>query len=170
MKQDWDKAIEFVFQFEGGYVFDPNDPGGETKYGISHKSYPKLDIKNLTIEHAQEIYRRDYWQSCKCDELSSPMSIVVFDTAVNQGVHLAKRLLQISLGVAVDGVIGDKTIAASHKSGREQIKLFLSERLAAYARLMASNTVLLNYARGWSHRVISLAELVFENEGERPIT
>lgn len=166
MNDDWDKAIDFVLRMEGGSEAenDPNDPGGLTKFGISKKAYPGEDIAALTLERARELYRRDYWQACRCDELPSPFAVAVFDTAVNQGVGRAKRLLQIALGVTVDGVIGDKTLAAAHKAGRRQVKKFLAERLASYARLMAEHQNLLVFAVNWNFRVISLAELLFDKE------
>lgn len=166
MYDDWNQAIDFVLKMEGGSEAenDPNDPGGSTKFGISKKAYPGEDIAALTLERAKELYRLDYWQACRCDELPSDFAIAVFDTAVNQGVGKAKRLLQIALGVTVDGVIGDKTLAAAHKAGPRQVKKFLAERLAAYARLMAEHQNLLVFAVNWSFRVISLAELLFDKE------
>lgn len=159
MNSDWEKAIAFVLKMEGDYTLDPNDPGGETKYGISHKAYPSLDIKNLTIEQAKEIYQRDYWQACRCDELPSGFALCVFDTAVNQGVGKAKRILQMALEVDVDGIIGDKTISAAFKAKPSRVKKYLAIRLAEYARLMAHNNDLLVFAINWSYRVLSLAQL-----------
>lgn len=147
---------------EGGETaeLDPNDPGGLTKFGISQKAYPSLDIAHLTRDQAKEIYRRDYWLACKCDDLPRALAISVFDTAVNQGTTKAKRLLQMALATTIDGVIGPKTIEAAAKSNSHHVKLYLAERLAEYARLMAKNQNLLTWAVNWSHRVISLAELV----------
>ena len=163
MTSDWEKAIAFVLAMEGGYTLDPNDPGGETNFGISKKAYPSLDIKNLTVDMARVIYERDYWIPCSCDDLPTPFAIAVFDTAVNQGVTAAKRILQLALGVNVDGTIGQKTIEAAVRAGERQVKLFLAERLAHYARLMADNPKLLVFATNWSFRVVSLAELVFRS-------
>lgn len=162
MNADWEKAIIFVLKMEGGTTAenDPNDPGGLTKFGISKKAYPNLDIASLTLEQAKEIYRKDYWEACRCDELPTGFAISVFDTAVNQGVGKARRLLQIALEVEVDGILGEKTIQAAFKAEPYRVKKFLAERLAAYARLMAENKGLLVYAVNWSYRVVSLAELV----------
>lgn len=79
------KAIEFVLNHEGGYSNDLADPGGETNFGITKKSYPDLDIKNLTKEEAIKIYRQDYWDASGCDVLPWPMDMIIFDTAVNCG-------------------------------------------------------------------------------------
>lgn len=89
----FDRALAFVLAREGGYVNDPRDPGGETKYGISRRAYPQLDIKGLTHADAGAIYARDYWTPAGCDQLPAALAIAVFDTAVNSGVRYAKGLL-----------------------------------------------------------------------------
>lgn len=166
MKEDWESIIAFVLKMEGGAdgENDPSDPGGYTKFGISSKAYPSLDIKNLTLSEAKEIYHKDYWLACSCDDLPSALSMCVMDTAVNQGTTKAKRILQIALGMdLVDGIIGPKTIAAAAKSGRGQVKKYLAERLTAYARLMAENQNLLKFSLNWNYRVLSLAEIVLKS-------
>jgi lysozyme family protein len=90
----FEKAIEFTLKWEGTYSNDPNDPGGETKYGISKRAYPYLDIKNLTLDEAQEIYRTEYWEEAVCNMFPEPFDMVLFDTAVNMGSGRAKTLLQ----------------------------------------------------------------------------
>ena len=85
----FDRAIKFVLKWEGGYSNNPADPGGETKFGISKKAYPAVDIKELTEEQARAIYRRDYWDKAGCELLDWPMCLVVFDCAVNLGVKRA---------------------------------------------------------------------------------
>jgi lysozyme family protein len=157
----WDASIAFVLDMEGGYTLDPNDPGGETNYGISKKAYPNLDIKNLTIDQAKEIYHRDYWDACRCEHLPFPFAVAVFDMAVNQGTGKAVKTLQKTLGLTVDGIIGSVTLDAAKNADARKLKLFLANRLAAYAHLMASNQNLLVFAVNWSFRVISLGELIF---------
>lgn len=100
---------------EGGYVNNPRDPGGETKYGISKRSYPNLDIKNLTLDQASAIYRSDFWDVCCCDDLPAPIAGFVFDASVVQGQGWAPKMLQAAVGTATDGVIGPKTVAAISK-------------------------------------------------------
>jgi lysozyme family protein len=164
MEKDWGVAIVFVLRMEGGLTEDPSDPGGLTKYGISQKSYPNLDIRNLTEDQARDIYRRDFWNQCRCDELPSALAIGLFDAAVNMGINKAKRILQISLDIPADGIIGDKTIAAAFKATSHNVKMFLAERLAEYTRIILHNPNLLVFAVNWSHRVISLAEIVLGPE------
>ena len=160
METDWDEAINFVLEMEGGYTLDPNDPGGETKYGISKKSYPTLDIKNLSRQDAVEIYRKDFWNPCRCPDLPRPFALAVFDSAVNQGTRVAIRLMQIALGVTVDGIIGPKTLSAAHSAQPKAIRLALAERLAAYTRLIVAKPNLVVFAMNWSYRVLSLARRI----------
>lgn len=93
---DFERAVFFVLQQEGGYVNDPNDPGGETNYGISKRSYPKLNIAKLTREKAKRIYQIDYWEKSGASQLSWPLSLTHFDFAVNAGVGQALQTLSKS--------------------------------------------------------------------------
>lgn len=162
MNTSWGTGIEFVLRMEGGLTDDPNDPGGLTNFGISQKAYPQIDIEKLTVDQAKDIYKKDYWEACKCDELPFPFDIAVFDCAVNQGVGKARRLLQIALNVQVDGIIGDSTIAAAFKATPGIFKKMLAERISEYLRLMIKNNSLLIFAKNWIYRVLSLQELILK--------
>lgn len=113
---NYDDAFEKVIGHEKGYVNNPQDPGGETKYGISKRAYPNENIKDLTLNRAKEIYRQDYWNRCDCDQLPLWIRFHVFDAAVNSGVKRASKWLQISVGASVDGDIGAQTIALARAS------------------------------------------------------
>lgn len=148
------QALEIVLAFEGAMSNDPNDPGGLTKYGISQKAYPDLDIAGLTREQAGLIYLRDYWNACRCDELPWPLRLPVFDAAVNQGQGTAAKILQGLVGVAKDGVIGAKTIAAARQFDSVQLaENYLAERLLVYTHAQGFE----RFGRGWFRRVIQLA-------------
>jgi len=98
MNNEFERAIKFVLKWEGELIEDKNDPGGITKYGISQKAYPYLDIRNLTLEKAKQIYYDNYWLKADCDKMSFPFDMIVFDTAVNCGVRRAKKFMTNSLG------------------------------------------------------------------------
>jgi lysozyme family protein len=142
VKKNFIPALAFVFRWEGGYVDDPRDPGGETKYGISKRSYPDVDIKNLTREKAAEIYKRDYWAKVGGDSLPFPFDVLAFDSAVNCGPGRALKWL------------------GEAKTGHHY--LFL--RLKHYVRQNAPV-----YMRGWTNRVIALYEFIegLKSEGVR---
>ena len=145
-----DTAVDITLGFEGGYVNDPNDAGGETKYGISKKAYPDVDIKNLTIEQAREIYKRDYWDRCKCAFMPDALSIALFDFAVNSGTKRAVMYLQRALNVTVDGIIGNQTIGACNRLPTKDV----FEKFIRYRKeyLMGLRTWKY-FGNGWGRRV-----------------
>ena len=157
----FEKAVRFTLSWEGGYVFDPNDPGGETKYGISKRAYPELDIKNLTEEEAKSIYKKDYWDKLRCDELPENVAIALFDFAVNVGVARAVRYLQraankLRSNLVVDGIIGSKTIAAVKSLPEDSLIVeYTTYRVYYYTRLAARGN-LARFLRGWLRRTVSL--------------
>lgn len=158
MPDTFANALDFVLAYEGGYVNDPADPGGETNFGISRRAYPQEDIRGMTRERAAEIYRRDYWDACRCDELPPLMAVAVFDCAVNQGVRRAVRLYQAVLRVQPDGVMGPQTIAQARAAGDRPLGLFLAERATAYATLVAHRPESMRFCRGWMRRLFALHE------------
>lgn len=81
----FDAAFQIVVGIEAGYVNDPDDPGGETKYGISKRSYPNVDIPQLTLEEAKQIYKRDFWDHINLDSQPWELALIAFDCEVNQG-------------------------------------------------------------------------------------
>lgn len=149
----FDKAFEILIGHEGGYSLDPHDRGGETKYGISKRAYPHIDIANLTLAQAKAIYRNDYWDKAKCSSLPPDLALLVFDAAVNNGVGAAIRWLQRAAGVVADGIIGPQTIAASFSSG--VAARFHAMRVDAMTKMPTWP----NHGRGWAKR---LAALPFE--------
>src|SRR5215467_13679816 len=119
--------IKQTLAFEGGYGNDPDDPGGETNFGISKAAYPDVDIANLTQDDAIEIYKRDYWHKPRIDGLPDSVSGKVFDMGVNMGPHTAIRIWQECLNdmgadptLATDGGIGPATIKASEAADQAQ--------------------------------------------------
>lgn len=148
-------AAAFVLapMIEGGYVNDPRDPGGETNFGISRRAYPDLDIKALTKEEALEIYKRDYWDAVRADDLPPAIALAVFDAAVNQGRSPAIQLLQRAVGTAVDGVLGPITLA--EVQGADQ-HLLLIEYLGWRARRYHGTHHADTYIRGWMNRLFYL--------------
>lgn len=140
----FDRAVAFVLDREGGYVNDPKDRGGETKYGISKRAHPALDIKNLTKDDAIAIYRRDYWDGLKCDDLDSQLAFVVFDTAVNMGKGRALALL----------------------SQTKDWSVYLLYRTQRYLDIVAKNPSQERFKRGWLRRVEDLRTAVKSLEPE----
>jgi lysozyme family protein len=148
----FEQAVALVLKHEGGYSADPRDPGGETRYGISKRAYPDVDILRLTEDEAKAIYRRDYWDKLRPDELPQQLAICVFDCAVNMGRDKAIRLLQRACGVAQDGVMGGNTIAAANRLSDPVVR-FSAERIIAYTGIRGFDT----FGKGWLRRTITTA-------------
>jgi lysozyme family protein len=157
----FDKSIEFVFRWEGGYSNDPADAGGETKYGISKKAYPNLNIANLTEVQAKVIYEKDYWKASYCNLLPYPLSLAVFDYAVNAGPSRAVKALQGAVGASPDGVWGPQTLAkineAVKKVGTKRLAVHLcNERANFYVDLVTKKPSQIKFLKGWMRRVFDL--------------
>lgn len=160
-----ERALVLLFREEGGFTKDPDDPGnwtggskgkGEikgTKYGISAAQYPDLDIENLTLDDAAVIYRRDYWDACKCDQLPWPLSLFVFDSAVNQGTGVAIRMLQKALDLPQDGILGPRTMAAATRARPWHAARFMAFRAMRYQGTRNYD----KYGEGWLTRIFRLA-------------
>ena len=148
----FDEAFERLIGHEGGYVADSRDPGGETKYGISKRSYPGEDIKNLTLGRAKQIYLRDFWGPAGCDTVPAGIRFDLFDMAVNSGVKSAIRTLQYTVGETPDGVLGPRTLQAVQSVDAMRLAVrFNAQRLV----FMASLPTWPAFGRGWANRIAS---------------
>ena len=155
MLETFDDIIEKVLEHEGGYVNDPADTGGETKYGISKKAYPDEDIKELTIERAKELYKRDYWNRFKIDSFPSRIRHIYFDMCVNMGGGRATKILQEACNsknsnkIDVDGGIGKNTIKASANLEDFRLRAY---RVMFYAKLVMKKPEQVRFWVGWFRR------------------
>lgn len=146
----FDSFIDRLLAHEGGYTAGKGDPGGETNWGISKRSYPNVNIRGLTRPQAIAIYRRDFWDRSKADKLAPAVGFQLLDAAVNSGIGQATRWLQKAVGVADDGVIGPITLAAIAKADHNDLVMrFLAERLDFMTRLGGWE----RFGRGWARRI-----------------
>jgi lysozyme family protein len=146
----FEQALNFVLKHEGGYVNHPSDPGGETKYGISKRAYPNVDIANLTMNEAAEIYRRDYWDKLP-NGIPDQLKFMLFDFAINAGINRAIKTLQKAIRVNPDGVWGSGSSAALSKMRvNDVIFNFTLERQMFYAGLSTFQT----FGKGWTKRTL----------------
>lgn len=172
----FDKAFERVIGHEGGFQNDPKDRGNwttgiigqgvnkGTKFGISAMSYPNEDIKNLTVQRAKELYKRDFWDRNNAESFHSSVQYQMFDAAVNHGRGNAARMLQRAVKVADDGAIGNLTLSAYKKMTEDDILLrFLAERLEFMTKISTFGT----YGRGWSMRIAGNLRLAAEDNIDR---
>ncbi|NPV80757.1 MAG: hypothetical protein HPY52_10855 [Firmicutes bacterium] len=162
-RERFNKIVETVLAHEGGYVNDPVDPGKETRYGISKRSYPHLDIQGLTIDQAKDIYYRDWWLRLRLNEIQDDrVAGKVLDTCVNVGARTGIRLLQLALHTAgqrhvvVDGIMGPQTIQAVNQANPELVLGALRcEQANHYRTLIKRNPKLARFERGWMTRAYS---------------
>ena len=150
---DFNLAIPEVLIHEGGYSSGGSDPGGETNFGISKRSYPDVDIKNLTVDQAKEIYRRDFW---KFDGIKDQaVATKIFDSFVNMG-HWAILLSQRAVGLIDDGYYGPRTEAAINSmSSTYFLATYRTELVGYYNNLVQEHPALGKFLNGWLKRANS---------------
>jgi len=171
---DFDKAVAFVLDsecvFQKGhhgnfdFVMSENvkgDRGGLTKFGIDHRSHPDVDIENLTLEQAKEIYRTEYWLKGLCDKMPWPVSFAHFDACVNTGIGQAAKFLQRAIGADADGAIGPKTLKALVLACGTRGPVAIAEEIVSsretfYKKLAADNKEDEKFLDGWLNRVSNL--------------
>ena len=156
--KSFDEIIEIVLEHEGGYVNDPDDPGGETNFGIAKRSHPDVDIKNLTKEGAKEIYKSEYWDKNKVEKLPERLQHIYFDMCVNQGRSRAGRIIQRAANnkghnLLVDGVLGPVTLGKINNVELERVRAF---RIKFYADLITKKPDLAKFYFGWFKRSLEV--------------
>lgn len=153
---NFDLAFNFIIKFEQGYVDNPKDKGGPTKYGISERAYPDEDIRGLTLSRAREIYKRDYWDKLNLDAFPDRIRLALFDSGVNCGVISAIRFLQQALLVGVDGKIGPDTLAALDKAVKIDTNALLADILWWRYRKLAITDSWNTFGNGWTRRMMNV--------------
>ena len=162
----FEDAISIVLLHEGGYVNDPDDPGGETNFGIAKRYHPNVDIKNLTREKAIEIYYNEYWDA-KVESYPLPIQLQMFDMYVNLGATGAIKVLQRTINyvskdankIKVDGVYGNNTrqrLAQCLTDYKSFNCLLMGQRVTTYVDKVKQNPVKLKYLSGWVSRSIDI--------------
>lgn len=155
----FDVAFEKLIGHEGAYSNHPNDPGGETMFGVTvgvaRAAGYTGPMRDLPIAKAKEIYRATYWDTVRADELPPACRYHIFDACVNSGPSQAVKWLQRAVGVTDDGKIGAVTVYAARAAPPDAlIRRMLSQRL----RFMTELKNWHSFSRGWSKRIADLLE------------
>ena len=164
MNGDFERALKFTLQEEGGFVNNPKDPGGATMMGITLDTYRTFkknqyltadELKNIPHTDVDAIYRRMYWDAAKCNDIPQGIDLCVFDTAVNSGPGRATKILQEAIGVTPDGSIGPNTLAAVQAANPvDLVAKYCDTRLKFLRSLPTFST----FGKGWTARVERLAQ------------
>ena len=163
MKHNWEKSLEVILHHEGGYVNHPKDPGGETNMGVTKRVYEDFggtkDMKELTKEDVEPIYKKNYWDRVKGDDLPDGLDLMIFDFAVNAGTGRAAKFIQKLVNTTVDGGIGPNTLG---KIKEYVVTYGIEETITSYA-LMRQNyyeslSTFDTFGRGWTRRVSEVTE------------
>ena len=163
--QNYQACLDMILHHEGGYVNHPKDPGGETNLGVTKRVYEEWggtkDMKDLEVEDVAPIYRKNYWDRIKADELPSGLDLCVFDFGVNAGTGRAAKYLQRLIGTVADGGIGPNTLKAldefisNQKYGvKDTILKYQAARQDYYESLSTFET----FGKGWTRRVKETTE------------
>lgn len=153
------RAIDITLKLEGEYTNNIQDPGGETKFGISKKAHPELDISRLTRTDAETLYKRNYWNPLKCDSIAWPMCLYLFDMGVNSGNMQAIKTLQKTLNIEVDGFVGLQTVDTANRASQDTISRYLTARVFFYQSLSSYA----HFGKGWIKRLFELQRLSLES-------
>ena len=151
----FETVVHMVLEHEGGYVNQPSDPGGETKYGISKRAYPDVNIAELTKDDAADLYKRDYWDRIKGDDLPVGVACAVMDYAVNSGISRASKALQSVCGIANgDGIIGPASLNAVwvtvKNTTEEDVINAVTEQRQGFIRALS---IYDTFGKGWERRI-----------------
>lgn len=160
---NFDRALALVLKHEGGFVDHPRDPGGATNLGVTIGTAKRLgidvdgdgdtdviDIKLLRVSDAAKVYRSEFWNKIRADELPAGVDYCVFDFAVNSGPKRAAMALQRAIGVADDGVVGKFTLAnLANKPVDQIIERVCADRMTFLRRLSTFPV----FGKGWTSRV-----------------
>lgn len=162
MRGNFDRCFAEILKHEGGYVNHPKDPGGRTNLGVTQRVYEEWIghpvseqiMRSLTPQHVRALYKANYWDAVKGDDLPAGVDLCVFDFAVNAGVNRASRYLQLMTGAIVDGKIGPNTLRQLQQYVRAHslphaVDRYQDLRDAYYRKLKTFPT----FGRGWLRRV-----------------
>ena len=159
---NFEDCLKIILHHEGGYVNHPKDPGGMTNLGVTKRVYEdwvgyavlEHTMQNLTEGDVAPIYKKNYWDRVKGDNLPAGLDLCVFDFGVNAGTGRAAKYLQTMIGTVADGGIGPNTLRALDEyvsliGLQETIEKYQENRQRYYEKLKTFKT----FGRGWTRRV-----------------
>lgn len=158
----FETAFDLLISHEGGFSNRPfaDDPGGRTMYGITERVAKENGyvgrMEDLSLDFAKSIYRKQYWDACKCDQMPDAIKYPLFDAAVNSGPGQSIKWLQASVGVKADGSIGPMTLHAVNMAAPAYVR---QQMIGRRLRFMTELNNWSANARGWSRRIAAILEM-----------
>jgi len=142
-----------------GYVNDPDDTGGETKFGIAKNANPSVDIKNLTLEGAMVIYYNKYWLEPNCNSMPAPINLIHFDGCINHGSTRANKFIQKVVGAEPDGKIGARTLKLIREADAKKVVIGIADlREQFYLDIIKRKPSQEKFKNGWLRRISEIKE------------
>lgn len=157
MRQNFEHCLEMLLHHEGGFVNHPKDPGGMTNLGVTKKVYDawigrestEAEMRALTPEDVAPIYKKNYWDKVRGDDLPSGVDWCAFDWAVNSGSGRPAKAIQRCVGATQDGAIGPKTLALVFDQDVERIIDYVYDRRQSFYESLPTFKT---FGRGWTRR------------------
>ena len=157
---NFETAFDLLITHEGGFSNHPDDPGGATMYGITEKVARENGytgaMRDLTLDFAKSIYRKKYWDACRCDQMPDQLRYPLFDGAVNSGPGQSIKWLQVALGVKADGAIGPVTQQAVNMVAPQPTR---QKMIGARLRFMTQLANWPSFSKGWARRIAAILEM-----------
>lgn len=174
MTPQFQKCLDVILRWEGGYVDHPRDPGGATNMGITFKTLQdwrkkpvtKDDVRALTKEEAAQIYFKNYWLPIKGDDLPRGINLCVFNQAVMSGTRRAARMLQRLVGAETDGIIGGHTISLAFRSPLNNL---IKDHAFAYLDFLQDLDHWDTFGRGWTARIDDVKQRALRMAAENAV-
>ena len=157
---DFNRAFDLLITHEGGFSNHPDDPGGATMYGVTEvvaraEGYTG-PMRELTLDFAKQVYRKRYWDACRCDQMPDVLRYPLFDAAVNSGPGQAIKWLQAAVGVKADGTIGPVTQQAVNMAAPQPTR---QKMIGNRLRFMTQLSNWPSFSKGWARRIAAILEM-----------
>ena len=157
---DFSRAFDLLITHEGGFSNHPDDPGGATMYGVTEavaraEGYTGA-MRDLTLDFAKQVYRKRYWDACRCDQMPDQLRYPLFDAAVNSGPGQAIKWLQAAVGVKADGAIGPVTQQAVNMAAPQPTR---QKMIGNRLRFMTQLSNWPSFSKGWARRISAILEM-----------
>ena len=157
---DFQTAFDLLITHEGGFSNHPDDPGGATMYGVT-EAVARAEgytgpMRELTLDFAKQVYRKRYWDACRCDQMPDVLRYPLFDAAVNSGPGQAIKWLQAAVGVKADGAIGPVTQQAVNMAAPQPTR---QKMIGNRLRFMTQLSNWPTFSKGWARRIAAILEM-----------